>query len=793
MMNDGVIHRKTLTGDLSVIRFTSYAFDLSAFMSAANEVTLLPKDRTTQYLLNPSPNDKMFQRNPGEYSAELDQRFSEWSYSLVFALIALAVAGDARSHREARIHPLITAIVIALFVRWLGFFAAGKADKVPQYAYMVYRRADRRLGDRRSGSSSPSRTMELPVAWADWMTNLASRVGETWTALKLRLSRGAAIRPGSRLMGWTLGRYFFFRYVSITMWFFLGLLALVFLIDFTELSGRTTGLPGFTYGTAFAISALQDADDHAADGAVRRPVLGDGDAGVAQPQIRAGHRPLGRRLGLAVPVAVLHRRAAVRRAVGRRAQPAGRARLFLVRADGKPAARPANPTPFRPTPTPWIRQKTSSGDTIIGARAILNQGLEMADAVFFVARSARQHRRAQGRGARLPARRLLGIAGRQGASRTATIRSEATDRVATNLKPEFVQERLARPETIPFYDLPGKIEVARSFGLKANAFAMQFDSLVALPFLLVAMTLIAATVSMRFARMGQSATMILGGVLAGFLLYVVSVLVKAFGEAGFVPHSRGCMGSGCRGYVLRGDVPAIQGRRLVREAVLRSHRQAGLARLYGASALACLFACARPDWPLRWRRTSRDMATNVPSGIADAARGRHACLQQRRPDGDRRRRRADRLWRQQARRPARRVQPQHQAAGRQRQRRDRQQRRHQDQFASISTSPTISPTASSTRCASKPRKGLFRRRKRRTHGRRADDVPQWRLHGLRALRGQAGQGADLARQGAARSSGTARRRRFASRTRISSSSAFRSPICRRSRSPTRRSSARAAS
>ena len=29
--------------------------------------------------------------------------------------------------------------------------------------------------------------------------------------------------------------------------------------------------------------------------------------------------------------------------------------------------------------------------------------------------------------------------------------------------------------------------------------------------------------------------MILGGVVAGFLLYVVSVLVKAFGVAGFVP------------------------------------------------------------------------------------------------------------------------------------------------------------------------------------------------------------------------------------------------------------------
>ncbi|HTV67683.1 MAG TPA: LptF/LptG family permease, partial [Rhizobiaceae bacterium] len=76
---------------------------------------------------------------------------------------------------------------------------------------------------------------------------------------------------------------------------------------------------------------------------------------------------------------------------------------------------------------------------------------------------------------------------------------------------------------------------AWSFGLSGNEYGMQFHSLVALPVLLVAMTLIAATVSMRFVRMGQSATMILGGIVAGFLLYVMSVLAKSFGTAGFVP------------------------------------------------------------------------------------------------------------------------------------------------------------------------------------------------------------------------------------------------------------------
>ena len=62
---------------------------------------------------------------------------------------------------------------------------------------------------------------------------------------------------GPALMGWTLGRYFFFRYATITTWFFLGIFALVFLIDFTELSSRTAGLPGFTVKLAFAVSALR--------------------------------------------------------------------------------------------------------------------------------------------------------------------------------------------------------------------------------------------------------------------------------------------------------------------------------------------------------------------------------------------------------------------------------------------------------------------------------------------------------------------------------------------------------
>ncbi|MGB3418521.1 MAG: LPS export ABC transporter permease LptG [Mesorhizobium sp.] len=336
------------------------------------------------------------------------------------------------------------------------------------------------------------------------------------------------------MMGWTLGRYFFFRYATITLWFFLGIFALVFLIDFTELTSRTARLPGFTYFTVLTISAmripmimLQTVPFIGLFAAMamlvslnrKYELVIARSAGISAWQFLLP-ACIGALLFGVLSVAVLNPIAAYGFSLSDQMESALRS--------GKSNAISANAAP-------WIRQKTASSDTIIGAHAVLNQGLEMADASFFildpqgdiVERKDARHVYLRDGYWDLRDVRIF----REGQA----VETKDRDRVDTNLKPEFVQERLAMPETIPFYELPQKIDVARSFGLRANAFAMQFDSLMALPFLLVAMTLIAATVSMRFARMGQSAIMILGGIVAGFLLYVVTVLVKAFGIAGFVP------------------------------------------------------------------------------------------------------------------------------------------------------------------------------------------------------------------------------------------------------------------
>jgi lipopolysaccharide export system permease protein len=193
LMSDGVVNRKTPGGDVSVIRFTSYAFDMAAFSPAVGAITMFPKDRTIPYLFNPDPNDPVFQDKPQSFRAEIHRRFSEWIYPLVFALIALAVAGDARSHRESRINPLITAAVICLFVRWLGFFATNETQTAPAFAPVVYA-VPLAASLIALWFIYSNRTMELPASWAEGMFSTARRFRDSSGMLWLRVTgRGASV------------------------------------------------------------------------------------------------------------------------------------------------------------------------------------------------------------------------------------------------------------------------------------------------------------------------------------------------------------------------------------------------------------------------------------------------------------------------------------------------------------------------------------------------------------------------------------------------------------------------
>jgi lipopolysaccharide export system permease protein len=335
------------------------------------------------------------------------------------------------------------------------------------------------------------------------------------------------------MIGWTLGRYFFTRYVTITLWFVVGVLALSFIIDFTELSNRSSGLPGYSVQLGLGISALRVPllllqivpfiSLFAAMATLvslnrKYELVIARSAGVSAWQFLLPACVGALMVGV-LSVGILNPLAASAFAKAES--------LISDLRSGKATASASD--------MPWLKQKTSQGETIIGAKTILDQGLTLANAVFLsfdADGDIIQRRDARRAFLREGYWELRNVTRRTGGQQPVNVASE---RVATNLEPAYVQERLAQPETIPFYELGKKIDAARSFGLRADAFATHYHSLLVLPLLLVAMTLIAATVSMKFTRLGQSGPMILGGILAGFLLYVVSVLVKAFGSAGIVP------------------------------------------------------------------------------------------------------------------------------------------------------------------------------------------------------------------------------------------------------------------
>jgi len=138
VMKDGEVHRKLPDGNVSVIKFESYAFDLADLTQSTGSANIRAKDRDLPYLFNPDPDDPQLKSHPGSFTAELHRRFTEWLFPIVFGLIALVVSGDARSHREARMHPMVTALLTALFVRWASFYASNSAEESVYFIPIMY-------------------------------------------------------------------------------------------------------------------------------------------------------------------------------------------------------------------------------------------------------------------------------------------------------------------------------------------------------------------------------------------------------------------------------------------------------------------------------------------------------------------------------------------------------------------------------------------------------------------------------------------------------------------------------
>jgi len=138
IMQDGEVQRKAPNGDVTVIRFDRYAFDLSDLSEERGQARFGAKDRDLFYLMDPDPLDERYVSNPNDFSAELHRRISAAFFPLVFAVISLMMCGDARSHREARLHPMASTLIMALALFWASNYVTSLAEKSTAFVPLQY-------------------------------------------------------------------------------------------------------------------------------------------------------------------------------------------------------------------------------------------------------------------------------------------------------------------------------------------------------------------------------------------------------------------------------------------------------------------------------------------------------------------------------------------------------------------------------------------------------------------------------------------------------------------------------
>jgi lipopolysaccharide export system permease protein len=185
----------------------------------------------------------------------------------------------------------------------------------------------------------------------------------------------------------------------------------------------------------------------------------------------------------------------------------------------------------------WLRQRSQDGQAIFRANASATDAAALYDVtVYAFDHDGTFSHRVEAREARLhegfwelKEARIL----------SATEEPQSHDRylIASSLQPSEVRQSFIDPDAVPFWDLKATINRMEQADLNATTYRLHYDLLLARPLLFIAMVFVAASVSLRFFRFGGVAMMVLGGVAAGFMLYVATELMAELGASGIISSS----------------------------------------------------------------------------------------------------------------------------------------------------------------------------------------------------------------------------------------------------------------
>jgi len=334
------------------------------------------------------------------------------------------------------------------------------------------------------------------------------------------------------ILGGTLARYFGLRFLSTVLLVFLGIYLLVALLDYIEMMRRASDVPGVSAVIVAKISfyrvpqiverimpfcILIGAMSCYLDLSRRLELVIARAAGVSAWQFITPALVVAFLIGV-FATTIYNPLSASLREISKRYE----SELFGQSLDNAIGGT---------GDTFWLNQHTDQGDAILSARATREQGVHLSGvSLFSFDREGHFAGRVEAREAELQP----GVWVLQDA-RIYRLDAAPVDqpeyRLKTSLTPEQVRESFATPETVPFWELPLYIKIAEHAGLIAAGYRLQFQKLIARPFMLAAMVFLAAAVSLRFFRFGGVQKMVLGGVASGFLLYVLSKMTEDLSKA----------------------------------------------------------------------------------------------------------------------------------------------------------------------------------------------------------------------------------------------------------------------
>jgi lipopolysaccharide export system permease protein len=183
----------------------------------------------------------------------------------------------------------------------------------------------------------------------------------------------------------------------------------------------------------------------------------------------------------------------------------------------------------------WLRQAAEGRESIIGALQSFQHGLALAGVMAFIFEEDGRFRE------RVDAPTAHFADGEwrlEKALITAPNRIPKQVKIyhlPTELTPGEVRQTFDNLDTISFWELPKLIDASNRARVSATRYELRYQRLLSRPIVLLSMVLIAAIVSLRFSRSRDVGNMILAGVGAGFMLYVVSKIATDLGSGGIVP------------------------------------------------------------------------------------------------------------------------------------------------------------------------------------------------------------------------------------------------------------------